>query len=43
MIQQAIKKSIQLQDLTIEEAKQAMDEVLDGGATPAQVLSLIHI
>ena len=41
MIQQAIKKIIQFQDLTIEEAKQAMDEVLDGGATPAQVSAFL--
>ncbi len=37
MIQQAIARLVERQDLSREEMAQVMDEVADGGATPAQV------
>jgi anthranilate phosphoribosyltransferase len=41
MIKECIKKLVVNQDLTIGEAKRAMDEVLDGGAVPAQIAAFL--
>jgi len=41
MIQDAIRKAVERQDLTRGEAAAAMTEIMDGAATPAQVASLI--
>lgn len=37
MLVKFIKKLVEGEDLTFEEAKEAMDAVLDGGATPVQI------
>ena len=37
MLTQYIKKLVEKQDLTYDEAKTAMDAILDGGATPVQI------
>ena len=41
IIKDCIKKLVDKIDLTYEEAKQAMDEMLDGGATPAQISAFL--
>lgn len=41
MIQEYIKKLTAGNDLTVEEAAIGMDEVLDGGATPAQISAFL--
>ena len=41
MIREAIAQIVSGQDLTKEEAKKAMDEIMDGEATPAQIGSFI--
>lgn len=41
MIWEAIKKAVERQDLTQDEAAAAMTEIMDGEATPAQVASFI--
>lgn len=45
MIKEAIKKLSNKEDLTLEEAKQAMDEILtlEGGATDAQISSFLSL
>jgi anthranilate phosphoribosyltransferase len=41
MIKECIKKLVVNQNLTVSEASLAMDEVLDGGATPAQISAFL--
>lgn len=41
MIEVYIQKLTDGQNLTFDEAKQAMDEILDGGATPAQIAAYL--
>jgi len=41
MIRDAIRKIVERQNLTAEEAEMAMSEIMDGEATPAQVASFI--
>lgn len=41
MIQQAIRKLVEFQDLTEEEARGAMREIMTGSATPAQIASFL--
>lgn len=41
MLQQAIKKLVEFQDLTEEEAGEAMREIMSGSATPAQIASFL--
>lgn len=41
MIKEAIEKAVQKKDLTEAEMMAAMDEIMDGAATPAQIAALI--
>ncbi|MEM2618088.1 MAG: anthranilate phosphoribosyltransferase [Candidatus Hadarchaeales archaeon] len=41
MLQEAIKKLVEFQDLTEEEARGAMREIMTGSATPAQIASFL--
>ena len=39
MIAEAIKKVVKKEDLTYQEARQVMDEIMSGNATPVQEAS----
>ncbi|HYR03699.1 MAG TPA: anthranilate phosphoribosyltransferase, partial [Syntrophobacteria bacterium] len=41
MIKEAIAKAVRREDLTQEEMEQAMDEIMTGQATPAQIGALL--
>ena len=43
MIKEAIIKLSGKEDLTYQEAEQVMNEIMEGKASPVQMLSLIHI